>query len=381
MTAHRVRSTADPDPAAVPDGASSTGSPRRRDLDVGLGHDRDLGGPPLRHPGRRELLSVGQPRDHGARPAVHDRQPGRAIPHRQCIAFVGDGGFAMLMAEFDTACRYELPIKVVINNNTSLGQILWEQMVLGYPEYGVRFGEPARLRALGRGVRRLGHPGGQGGRPRGRSSRRRSATRARPRRRAPSTPTSRRCRRRCSTSRRRASSRRSSPASPARPRSLARCVETRSPSCGAMSLTVAEAHYRHRSPAANIRHGRFERSSGRPHRRSVRSITGVEIWLEHDRASFANRMMWLPVALTRSSAPGSPASCPARAAKTVLPVALGGRPRQQPAGPVPPPARHRAAARRVARWPATTPRWAADLRSPAVRPRRRHGPRCLDLPP
>jgi thiamine pyrophosphate-dependent acetolactate synthase large subunit-like protein len=28
-----------------------------------------------------------------------------AHPDRQCIAFVGDGGMAMLMAEFDTACR------------------------------------------------------------------------------------------------------------------------------------------------------------------------------------------------------------------------------------------------------------------------------------
>ncbi|HWF14911.1 MAG TPA: thiamine pyrophosphate-dependent enzyme [Acidimicrobiales bacterium] len=66
-----------------------------------------------------------------------------AYPNRQCIAFVGDGGFAMLMAEFDTACRYGLPIKVVINNNSSLGQILWEQMVLGYPEHGVRFDRPS----------------------------------------------------------------------------------------------------------------------------------------------------------------------------------------------------------------------------------------------
>ncbi|HEY7176486.1 MAG TPA: thiamine pyrophosphate-dependent enzyme, partial [Micromonosporaceae bacterium] len=66
-----------------------------------------------------------------------------ANPGRQVIAYVGDGGFAMLMAEFNTACRYGLPIKVVINNNNSLGQILWEQMVLGYPEHGVRFGEPA----------------------------------------------------------------------------------------------------------------------------------------------------------------------------------------------------------------------------------------------
>ncbi|MFC4071809.1 thiamine pyrophosphate-dependent enzyme [Actinoplanes subglobosus] len=65
-----------------------------------------------------------------------------AFPQRQFIALQGDGGFAMLMAEFSTACRYRLPITVIINNNNSLGQILWEQMVLGYPEHGVRFGEP-----------------------------------------------------------------------------------------------------------------------------------------------------------------------------------------------------------------------------------------------
>ncbi|MFC7383062.1 thiamine pyrophosphate-dependent enzyme [Sphaerisporangium rhizosphaerae] len=66
-----------------------------------------------------------------------------AHPDRQVIAFVGDGGFAMLMAEFLTAARYGLPITVVVNNNGSLGQILWEQMVLGFPEHGVRFGAPA----------------------------------------------------------------------------------------------------------------------------------------------------------------------------------------------------------------------------------------------
>jgi pyruvate dehydrogenase (quinone)/pyruvate oxidase len=65
-----------------------------------------------------------------------------AYPGRQVVAFIGDGGFAMLMAEFHTAVWHGLPIKVVINNNSSLGQILWEQMVLGYPEHGVRFGKP-----------------------------------------------------------------------------------------------------------------------------------------------------------------------------------------------------------------------------------------------
>ncbi|PYX37851.1 MAG: pyruvate oxidase [Acidobacteria bacterium] len=61
-----------------------------------------------------------------------------AYPERQCIAFVGDGGFSMLMAEFVTAVKYQLPIKVVVVKNNTLGQIKWEQMVfLGNPEYGV----------------------------------------------------------------------------------------------------------------------------------------------------------------------------------------------------------------------------------------------------
>jgi pyruvate dehydrogenase (quinone)/pyruvate oxidase len=59
-----------------------------------------------------------------------------AYPERECIGFVGDGGFAMLMAEFSTAVKYKLPIKIVVVNNNSLGQIKWEQMVfLGNPEY------------------------------------------------------------------------------------------------------------------------------------------------------------------------------------------------------------------------------------------------------
>ncbi|GAA3454043.1 thiamine pyrophosphate-dependent enzyme [Dactylosporangium matsuzakiense] len=65
-----------------------------------------------------------------------------AHPGRQVLSLIGDGGFAMLMAEFSTAVRYRLPVKIVVNNNNSLGQILWEQMVLGFPEHGVRFGEP-----------------------------------------------------------------------------------------------------------------------------------------------------------------------------------------------------------------------------------------------
>ena len=60
-----------------------------------------------------------------------------AYPGRQCIAFVGDGAFSMLMGELATAVKYQLPIKVVVLKNNSLGMIKWEQMVfLGNPEYG-----------------------------------------------------------------------------------------------------------------------------------------------------------------------------------------------------------------------------------------------------
>jgi pyruvate dehydrogenase (quinone) len=60
-----------------------------------------------------------------------------AYPESQCIGFVGDGGFSMLMAEFATCVKYCLPVKIIVIKNNSLGMIKWEQMVfLGNPEYG-----------------------------------------------------------------------------------------------------------------------------------------------------------------------------------------------------------------------------------------------------
>jgi pyruvate dehydrogenase (quinone) len=60
-----------------------------------------------------------------------------AYPDRQSVALVGDGGFTMLMGEFATAVKYQLPIKIIVIKNNTLGQIKWEQMVfLGNPEYG-----------------------------------------------------------------------------------------------------------------------------------------------------------------------------------------------------------------------------------------------------
>ena len=63
-----------------------------------------------------------------------------AYPDRQSIAFVGDGGFTMLMGEFATAVQHNLPIKVIIIKNNTLGMIRWEQMAfLGNPEFAVEF--------------------------------------------------------------------------------------------------------------------------------------------------------------------------------------------------------------------------------------------------
>jgi pyruvate dehydrogenase (quinone)/pyruvate oxidase len=73
-----------------------------------------------------------------------------AFPDRQVIAFVGDGGFTMLMGEMITAVKYHLPIKVIIIKNNLLGQIKWEQIVfLGNPQYVVDL-EPADFAAWAR---------------------------------------------------------------------------------------------------------------------------------------------------------------------------------------------------------------------------------------
>ena len=46
----------------------------------------------------------------------------------------------MLMGEFATAVQYNLPIKVIVIKNNTLGMIRWEQMgFLGNPEFGVEF--------------------------------------------------------------------------------------------------------------------------------------------------------------------------------------------------------------------------------------------------
>ncbi len=61
-----------------------------------------------------------------------------AFPGRQVVAVVGDGGLTMMLGEVATMVKYDLPIKVIVIKNNTLGQIKWEQMVFeGNPEFGV----------------------------------------------------------------------------------------------------------------------------------------------------------------------------------------------------------------------------------------------------
>jgi pyruvate dehydrogenase (quinone) len=74
-----------------------------------------------------------------------------AYPGRQVIAFIGDGGFSMLLCELATAVKYGLDIKIIVIRNNTLGQIKWEQMVfLGNPEYGCEL-QPIDFAAVARG--------------------------------------------------------------------------------------------------------------------------------------------------------------------------------------------------------------------------------------
>jgi pyruvate dehydrogenase (quinone) len=56
-------------------------------------------------------------------------------PGRQVVALSGDGGFSMLMGDFLTLVQYDLPVKVVLFNNSALGMVELEMMVAGFPPY------------------------------------------------------------------------------------------------------------------------------------------------------------------------------------------------------------------------------------------------------
>ncbi len=50
-------------------------------------------------------------------------------PHREVVAIIGDGGFQMTLQELGTIYQYDIPVKVVILNNSFLGMVRqWQQL-------------------------------------------------------------------------------------------------------------------------------------------------------------------------------------------------------------------------------------------------------------
>lgn len=75
----------------------------------------------------------------------------KAFDDRQVVSMSGDGGLSMLLGELLTAAEQELPIKVVLFNNGSLGMVRLEMLVAGYPYFGTEHTAPD-FAAIARGA-------------------------------------------------------------------------------------------------------------------------------------------------------------------------------------------------------------------------------------
>ena len=75
-----------------------------------------------------------------------------AAPGRQVIALCGDGGLTMLMGELLTAVGQNLPVKLMVFNNSSRAMVHREMKDAGYPPWGTEVKNPdfgAVARAMG----------------------------------------------------------------------------------------------------------------------------------------------------------------------------------------------------------------------------------------
>ncbi|MEU0371953.1 pyruvate dehydrogenase [Streptomyces sp. NPDC006283] len=61
---------------------------------------------------------------------------------RQVVSMSGDGGFTMLMGDFLTLVQYDLPVKIVLFNNSSLSMVELEMLVAGLPSFGTDYRNP-----------------------------------------------------------------------------------------------------------------------------------------------------------------------------------------------------------------------------------------------
>ncbi len=60
---------------------------------------------------------------------------GLSHPDRQVIAFCGDGGISMLLGDLMTISQYQIPVKIIIFNNRTLGMVKLEMRVQGYIDW------------------------------------------------------------------------------------------------------------------------------------------------------------------------------------------------------------------------------------------------------
>jgi pyruvate dehydrogenase (quinone) len=80
-----------------------------------------------------------------------------ACPGRQVISFSGDGGFSMMMGEFLTLSQHNLPVKIILLNNGTLGFVELEMKAGGFLDAGCDLKNPsfaAMAEAMGvKGIR------------------------------------------------------------------------------------------------------------------------------------------------------------------------------------------------------------------------------------
>ncbi|MFD0887830.1 thiamine pyrophosphate-dependent enzyme, partial [Streptosporangium algeriense] len=62
-----------------------------------------------------------------------------AAPGRQVVSLSGDGGLSMLLGELLTVRSHDLPVKIVVFNNSSLGMVKLEMLVDGLPDFGTDY--------------------------------------------------------------------------------------------------------------------------------------------------------------------------------------------------------------------------------------------------
>jgi pyruvate dehydrogenase (quinone) len=85
-----------------------------------------------------------------------------AEPDRQIISISGDGGLSMLLSELLTVSMYQLPVKIVLFDNSTLGMVKAEMLVDGLPDFGVDVPQvdyAAIARAAGIPAERVDRPG------------------------------------------------------------------------------------------------------------------------------------------------------------------------------------------------------------------------------